>query len=335
MSGALREHDELMRIVESGRGRLELRTLCEVADGERRHPVCAVMVGNRAPDAPAVGFFGGVHGLERIGTHVLLSFLEWLLARLEHDQEIRGLLSSVRLVFVPIVNPAGMRRNTRSNANGVDLMRNAPVDAPGRATFMLGGQRVSPSLPWFRGAADGPMELESQALCDLVRRELLPRPFGLALDCHSGFGLRDRIWFPYARMHEPFPHVAEVHALASRFTSAHPDHLYLFEPQSRRYRAHGDLWDHLCAQCQAGSVFLPLTLEMGAWRWIRKSPRQALSKIGFFNPLPADRLERVRRNHLAWLCFLCRAARDYRHWLPKGEHRLRHQRLALASWFGR
>ena len=336
MRDALHEHDELMRIVRAGRARLELRTLCEVADGALCHPVYALVLGNPAPDAPGVGFFGGVHGLERVGTQVVLSFLEWLLARLEDSEEIRRLLSEVRLVFMPVVNPVGMRRNTRANANGVDLMRNAPVQSRERAAFMLGGQRVSRRLPWFRGRADAPMEPESQALCELVRQELLSRPFSLALDCHSGFGLRDRIWFPYAHTRQPFCHLAEVHALAAHFRSAQPDHPYLFEPQSRRYLAHGDLWDHLCGEAAgSGRLFLPLTLEMGSWRWIRKSPRQALSKIGFFNPMPADRLERVRRNHLAWLCFLCRAGRDYRRWLPSGEHRLRHERMGLSSWFAR
>ena len=179
------------------------------------------------------------------------------------------------------------------------------------------------------------MERESEALCTLVREELLSRPFSIALDCHSGFGLRDRIWFPYAHTRKPFAHLAEVHALVSLFNEAHPTHPYLFEPQSRRYLAHGDLWDYLCEEAaQRARVFLPLTLEMGSWRWIRKSPRQIWSRIGLFNPLPPERLQRVRRNHLSWCYFLCQAAKTYREWLPVGAERASHEQRGLAAWFG-
>jgi hypothetical protein len=178
------------------------------------------------------------------------------------------------------------------------------------------------------------MEPECSALCKLIREELLVRPFSIALDCHSGFGMRDRIWFPYAHTRKPFPQTAELHALMDCFSQANPRHPYLFEPQSRRYLAHGDLWDHLCAEAaKRGRMFLPLTLEMGSWRWIRKSPRQLWSRLGFFNPLPADRLGRVRRNHLSLLYFLCQAARAYREWLPRGEERIRHEQAAIARWF--
>jgi hypothetical protein len=334
MLAQLAEYEELLRLIDAARGRVETRTLCEVTHAGERFPVYALCLGSRAPQAPAIGFFGGVHGLERIGTHVLLSFLQALLERLERDAALSTLLAEVRLVFMPLVNPAGMRANTRANANGVDLMRNAPVQSRERVAFLLGGQRWSRNLPWYRGAAGAPMEPESEALCAVVREELLSRPFSLALDCHSGFGLRDRIWFPYAHTREPFAHVAEIHALMALFSAAHPGHPYLFEPQSRRYRTHGDLWDYLCAEAAQGAgVFVPLTLEMGSWRWIRKSPRQLLSRLGIFNPMPADRRQRVRRNHLAWLYFLCEAARNYRDWLPLGEDRARHQRSALAYWF--
>ena len=262
-----------------------------------------------------------MHGLERVGTHVVLSFLASLVTRLERDESFARLLDEVRLVFMPLVNPAGMHRRSRSNANGVDLMRNAPLESRERVPFLLGGQRLSRRLPWYRGDAGAPLEPESEALCRLVREELLSRPVSLALDCHSGFGLRDRIWFPYAHTRAPFVHLAEVHALTALFCESYPRHPYLFEPQSRHYLAHGDLWDYLCAEAGSGRVFVPLTLEMGSWRWIRKSPRQLLSRLGFFNPLSLARLERVRSNHLPWLYFLCHAARTCRQWLPAGANR--------------
>ena len=331
--GPLPELDELLRIVEAGGAHLDVRIACEVADGAARFPVHAIGLGNPAADAPAIGFFGGVHGLERIGTQVVLSLLGSLIARLHWDEVLHRQLADVRLVFMPLVNPAGMRRRRRANANGVDLMRNAPVESSA-AAFLVGGQRWSARLPWYRGGQA--LEAESAALCRVVREELLSRPFSMALDCHSGFGMRDRIWFPHAHTRDPFRHLADVHALMEHFEESYPHHEYLFEPQSRQYLTHGDLWDYLSVEsARLDRTFIPLTLEMGSWRWIAKSPRQILSRLGVFNPLPADRLLRVRRNHLIWMGFLCRAAQMRALWIPSGEARARHERSALASWFGR
>ena len=133
---------ELERIIEDGaRHHLQTRRMCEVDCAGRKLQVYALTLGNPAPDIPAVGFFGGIHGLERIGTQVLLVFLRSLLARLRWDPNLHRQLESVRLVFMPLVNPGGMWHNTRCNPHGVDLMRNAPLDAIDKVPFMLGGQR--------------------------------------------------------------------------------------------------------------------------------------------------------------------------------------------------
>jgi zinc carboxypeptidase len=329
------ELGELERIIEEARAYLEVAVTCEVETGSQRFPVYALALGTTDPQAPAVGFFGGVHGLERIGTRVLLVFLRSLMARLPWDGALQGLLERVRLVFMPLVNPGGMWQSSRSNPRGVDLMRNAPVDARERPTFMVCGQRLSSRLPWYRGRAGAEMEAESQAVCRLVERELLSRPFSIALDCHSGFGAVDRIWFPYACSRAPMDHLAEVDALTDLFQDAYPTHNYVMEPQSRQYVVHGDLWDYLYLRSRemGERIFLPLTLEMGSWLWIRKRPMQLLSWDGAFNPIPFHRLQRVLRRHLIWLEFLVRAAGGHRHWLPAGAERDRHRQAAEARWY--
>jgi len=118
---------ELERIIEEGAGRLDARVLCQVATGEQQFPVYAITLGNPGPDVPAVGFFGGVHGLERIGAEVVIAYLRSLVMRLQWDSLLHRQLESVRLVFMPIVNTGGVWQGTRANPNGVDLMRNAPV----------------------------------------------------------------------------------------------------------------------------------------------------------------------------------------------------------------
>jgi hypothetical protein len=225
---------------------------------------------------------------------------------------------------------------TRANPNGVDLMRNAPVEGAEGVPYLLGGQRISARLPWYRGRADAPMEAENLAVCQFVEEELLARDFSIALDCHSGFGIHDRIWFPYAHTAKPIAHLPEIHALRAIFDSTHPNHRYIFEPQSRQYLTHGDLWDYLYQRAcvQPGRTFLPLTLELGSWLWIKKNPRQLFSRRGMFNPLVEHRRQRVMRRQMAWLDFLSRAACSHARWIPSEALRRDHLTRALALWYG-
>lgn len=298
-------------------------------------PVYTVSLGNDSPSVPALGLFGGVHGLERIGSLVVLSFLRGLVERLRWDETLHAQLERLRVVFMPVVNPGGMWRGTRANPRGVDLMRNSPVDAGDRVPFLVGGQRISPGLPWYRGAAGHGMEPESRALCDIVESELLSRPFALALDCHSGFGMRDQLWFPFAYRRAPFPWLAQLNALTEAFEASHSHHPYVVEPQSRHYLAHGDVWDHLVLRARPSRVFIPLTLEMGSWLWVKKNPRQFFSAAGLFNPLVAHREHRVLRRHFPLLDFLVRAAFSFERWMPRDDAQLRrHAESARDRWYG-
>jgi hypothetical protein len=327
--------DELARIIDIGGAHFETRTMCEVTCLGERMPVHVVTMGNPSPDVPAVGFFGGVHGLERIGAEVVMAYLQNLATRLKWDDTLHRQLETVRLVFMPLVNPSGIWRGTRANPNGVDLMRNAPVESAERVPWLIGGQRLSPQLPWFRGERGQPMEAENQAVCEVVSREFLTRRFSLSVDCHSGFGVNDRIWFPYAHTRRPIPHLAELHALKDLLQETLCNYRYIFEPQSRQYLAHGDLWDHLYLRSQQtpGRVFMPMTLEMGSWTWVKKNPRQFFSLLGIFNPLIEHRQQRVLRRHLPLLEFFVRAACSHLRWLPSDGEREQHRVDAMAHWY--
>lgn len=338
---------ELELILRRGGDLLRTETLHEVdipplrERGLGKLPVQAVVLGSDSPEAPAVGFFGGVHGVERVGTQIVLSYLRTTVERARWDPLFREQLSRVRLVFLPMVNPGGIWRRTRANPRGVDLMRNAPIDATGDANgkvpWLVGGHRVGPWLPWFRGRMGEPMEPEATALVALVRRELLPAPFSLAIDVHSGFGTRDRLWFCYARTHRPMDHLAEVRALELLFDRTHPfHHEYLVEPQSVNYTTHGDLWDFLydeSLQDAGGKVFLPFTLELGSWLWVKKNPWQLMRLFGLFNPILHHRLKRVLRQHTVLLDFLVQAAVNRGVWLPAGATREQLARDALQHWY--
>ncbi len=304
--------------------------------GDLALPVYVLEMGSQAEDAPAVALVGGVHGVERVGSQVVLAFLRSLVARLPWDPSLHDLLGRVRLLFLPVVNPGGMYRGTRCTPEGIDLMRNAPVEAEAAGLWPVRGQRLSRYLAWYRGRPGEPMAPEARALCDAVESRLLRQPFSLALDCHSGFGARDRLWLPYAGSRRPFERAPELYRLKQMFDTAYPNHThYLMEPQCHHYTTHGDLWDYLCGVSLArGGVFLPLTLEMGSWLWVRKNPLQAFRALGLFNPLARHRLERTLRRHLVLLEFLLRAAAGYRNWLPGPERREELERSAGRRWYG-
>lgn len=336
-AGDFPELDALHTLIRRGGDQLRSEIVCEVNLRGERLPVHCLELGTRSPDAPAIGFFGGVHGVERIGTQVLLAFLHTLIERLHWDDTLTQTLQGLRLVFMPLVNPGGMRLRTRATPTGVDLMRNAPVEADQGVPFLLGGQRWSRHLPWYRGRAEC-LEPEAEALCRIARERLLSHRFSLAIDCHSGFGSRDRIWFPYARSAQPVDCLAEIYALRSMFRSTHPYHsIYTIEPQARQYTTHGDLWDYLYDEVRTDPqrLFIPLTLEMGSWLWVKKRPAQIFSLLGMFNPIAPHRHQRILRQHLTLFDFLMRAAASHERWRPTPELRPALQDAGLAYWYGR
>lgn len=333
---ALTELDRLQELIAAHPGRLRADVVARVEAGGRELPIWCLETGSTDLRAPAIGFFAGVHGMERIGSQVLMAWLESVLARLTWDTHFAALLRQVRLVFMPMVNPGGLVLGTRANPQGIDLMRAADVQAPDGVPPLLGGHRLGPRLPWYRGRVEDPLPPEAAALFEVVRARLHPHPFSLAMDCHSGFGFRDRIWFPYAHSREPVPHLPEAFAIRGLFNRTYPNHsFYLMEPQSLSYTTHGDLWDFLYDEHRARypGCFLPFTLEMGSWLWVKKNPRQFFSSFGLFNPILPHRLERVLRRHLTLFDFLLHAAASYRDWLPAGAEREALRGEALKRWY--
>lgn len=320
------------------RGLLELKILAELTHKGVTLPFVSLDIGSRDPKAPTFLLVGGVHGLERIGTRVVNSFVRSLIQLSHWDEGTHQLLERCRFRVLPIINPIGMYFGTRSNGNGVDLMRNAPIEAIGNQTpRVAGGHRISPVLPWYRGPAGGGLETECEVVRKVVEEDLKDAPQLIILDVHSGFGAVDRLWFPYAKTAEPFPHLAEIFNLTRLLDRVYPHHIYRVEPQAKSYTTHGDLWDYLYdrnLESGAERVIIPLTLELGSWLWIKKNPIQLFSALGIFNPLLPHRTQRILRRHIALLDFLLRATANPKSWLRSSEsHKEESSRLALQKWY--
>lgn len=317
--GHLPELDRILALARAQPSLVRVETLAEISYRDYHWPIYGLVLGPRNRHRPTLGLFGGVHGLEQIGSHVVLSYLESFVGRLSWDNEARRAMQRVRIVAIPVVNPGGIFLKTRSNPQGIDLMRNAPVEAELPCRWpLLGGQRISSWLPWYRGK-EGELAPESKALIDFVRREMFAAQAAIALDVHSGYGTRDRLWYPYAKTDKPIADELQYQALASLLDRTLPHHVYVCEPQSAGYTTHGDLWDYLYDLHLAEApdrLFLPWTLELGSWNWVRKNPRLLFFRDGMFNPRRPHRVSRENRRHLLLFDFLLRAVRAHTRWKP-------------------
>ena len=286
------------------------RVLAEIPHNDYVFPIYSIEIGSEDPTAPCFAMIGGVHGLERIGSMVVNSTLATIIELLSWDQTLKNRLKYSRLVFVPILNPVGMFRRSRSNGNNVDLMRNAPVFSEEATRFLYGGHRLSPKIPFYRGALADGMETENQVLFDFLKETVLPAKTSICLDVHSGFGFADSLWFPYARTKKPYPYFIEAYAFRELLNKTYPNHVYAVEPQSIQYTTHGDFWDYVFDYHMSNKkqeFFFPLTLELGSWKWVRKNPKQILDIIGVFNPILPHRRARVLRDQKTFMDFLHRA----------------------------
>lgn len=326
---------ELERLIRQHPQHLHARTETLLECGAHPLPLYSLTLGSTAADAPTILLTGGMHGIERIGSQVLIAWLHTLLERLQWDAHLQQLLAQIQIVMLPILNPVGMYLNQRANGNGVDLNRNAPIDAEGRVPLLGGGHRLGPFLPWYRGRKRGQMEAENIALEQVIQRQVFNRPFAAVLDLHSGFGMHDRLWIPHAYRKKAIGNIADYVAMKMLWERSYPNHTYVFEPQSMHYLSHGDLWDYFYYQSRAQqqAYFLPLTLEMGSWLWVKKSPRQLFNMAGLFNPQIQHRHTRVLRRHIVLLDFLLAATLNHHRWLPDAEQAKLLAQTAKSLWF--
>lgn len=328
---AVNRLEEFITKYDNYHGPARVNVHSQVSYGPHTYPLVSLHYGN--PGGPTLLLTGGVHGLERIGAQLTLSLLDSFHHRLAWDDTLNAMLEKIQVVFIPLVNPYGYFEVIRGNGHGVDLMRNAPVEADEKVNFLLGGHRLSNKIHWYRGNG---IEQETQFVFDTVRAILAQSDCLISLDSHSGFGFRDQLWFPFAGSRRPFPQINEMYRFFELFEKTHPYHIYKIEPQSKNYLTHGDIWDY-CFQelCRPGQIFLPLTLEMGSWIWVKKNPWQLFSKTGLFNPIKQHRLNRTLRRHGPLFEFMLHSLASSSAWAePAATHTFIVSERARMKYYG-
>jgi len=93
---------------------LEWQKIGESVDGR---PIEAVTIGRGEKITLILGAF---HGDEPVSADITYKLAEYLASNYNDDQNIK-------VVVVPVVNPDGLAKKTRTNSNGVDINRNFPT----------------------------------------------------------------------------------------------------------------------------------------------------------------------------------------------------------------
>jgi hypothetical protein len=309
----------------------------EVSYRNELFPIYSFTFGSRDENAPTLAFVAGVHGLEKIGSHILTSFLSSTIQLLTIDKTLSELIKDIRLVFIPLVNPVGMYANRRSNGQGIDLMRNAPIDSAENGIPLVRGHRISSRLPWYRGKDENCLQTEAKAVIDVIKKTCFKSKASVVLDLHSGFGLVDRLWFPHAHSTKPIADIGRIYALKSFIDISIPHHNYRIEPQHKAYTTHGDIWDYLYLESKKNnpkSIFCPFSLEMGSWLWVKKNPIQIFSSLGMFNPIRPHRVRRIHRRHYSLLNVLLKAIASTDAWATIDQKTKRQlDKKALELWY--
>lgn len=245
------EYLELDKIINQNQDVIDVELLTDIPVNNIQLPVPMLTIGDAQTSKTTFFISAAIHGVERIGTQALLAWLQSLLQRYRWDGLWRSqFVTDVALVILPMVNPAGMYLNTRANANGIDINRHAPIEAEDPVPFLLGGQRISSKLPWYRGKQGEAAQAEFVVLEQVIERITSNNKPVIALDIHSGFGFKDQLWIPYAYRRQPINDVPMYMALKILWERNYPNHNYLFEPQSAAYLSHGDVWDFFHRKCQ-------------------------------------------------------------------------------------
>ena len=86
------ELEQLERIIDRLGDKAHTQIIEKIDHKKHKFPIHCITLGSTNPDAPVLAFFGGVHGLEKIGSEVILSYMETISELLDWDEELMSRL---------------------------------------------------------------------------------------------------------------------------------------------------------------------------------------------------------------------------------------------------
>ncbi len=288
-----------------------MEKLGEVEHKGYRSQIDAFFISHKPrPELPTIAFFSCFHGVEWIGSRVLVNFIEHLIREITWDEDIKNITEKVNICGIPIVNPIGKIEHYRSNGNGIDLMRNSPVKAK-KAIPLLGGQRFSRHLPWYMGKG---LEKENEIVIKFLDQYVFPSDFKMSIDIHSAFLRDSRIWIPYASGKELPAKEAEVFLQVKKMlNSIYKYNPYRYEKQESIYKTNGDFWDYNFDRHNElhKGTYLPLTLEISSWSWSLRNIFRRWSMEALFNPFNIKDSNSEYIKHIMVFDFLIRFVKNF------------------------
>jgi hypothetical protein len=96
----LPELNELIALVARYQDIFKTYTLATVPFKDRDFPVFGLSMGSESPEAPVLILVGGIHGLERIGSRVILTYLHSLAQRLRWGKSLQSQLREIRIISI-------------------------------------------------------------------------------------------------------------------------------------------------------------------------------------------------------------------------------------------
>lgn len=156
----------------------EVCRLTEIGKSVEGRPILALKI-TTDPDAkgfkPAVRICGAHHGNEVMSCETVILFTKYLLDNYKTNPKLGGLVRDREIHIIPMVNPDGVARLSRHNANGVDLNRNYGYN-------WSGGWKKAGDVPYS--------EPETRA----VRDHAMQHAFSTSLSFHCSGDLINTVW---------------------------------------------------------------------------------------------------------------------------------------------
>ena len=302
---------QLKRLAKNYSDILIMEELGEIEHMGYRSPVNAFYISHKPnPELPTVAFFSCFHGVEWIGSRVLVNFIEHLIREITWDEDIKALTEKVNICGIPVVNPIGRLEHNRSNGNGIDLMRNAPVRSD-KALLLLGGQKFSRHIPWYMGEG---LEKENVIVSKFLDDNVFPSDFKITIDIHSAFLRGSRIWIPYASGKKlPEKETKLFRQVRKTLNSVYKYNPYKYQKQENIYKTHGDFWDHSFDRhgSSAKGTFLPITLEISSREWSVRNFLRKWSLEALFSPSNRKQENSEYIKHIMVFDFIIRFAKNY------------------------